>query len=325
MEISTLNAIAHDRELKWLPIDSIKPNPKNPRQEASFTEENLSRLRNSMRTHGVLEPLIVIPDSNDPKSFRLIEGERRYRSAILEGIKELPVVVVSDLDEHSQVVTMFNIHQNRKAWEMAEELAAVKELVERNGQNSDAVLAAELGMGIGTFRERLSVLRMGSTVLDEIATDKVQYSAALRSGQAAATIKKHRPKLVQKMGGSEAVEEFLLDKARTRKRGISAELVHARRDLMDTGNVPDEAVEDYLREPAKGWREVLLSVKPAEDNRKVREMSKRLAEVEREIRAFDPQMLDPKQLSELRRNLVSLMVAGQDLEERIVDTLLTRN
>jgi len=320
-----LTTFTRERELTWLPLEQIQANPKNPRQAASFTEEALSRLRSSVRVHGILEALIVMPEPGQPGTYRLIEGERRLRVAKLESLTEVPVVIVNDMSEHDQVVTMFNLHQNRRGWEMAEELVAVAEIVQRNGQESHEELATQLGMTVATFRDRLAVLNMGTQIVDDIATGKVEYTAVLRSNQAAATIGRHRPKLVQKLGGDRAVEGMLLDKAKTRKRGVSQELVQARADLADASNVPDAVVEQYLRKPDAEWRELLQSVKPADDRRKVRELAKRLADVQREVRAFDPKTLGTSQLSELRRSVVGLMTAGQDLEQRIVDALLERN
>lgn len=320
-----MTTVVRERELKWLPVAQINPNPKNPRQAGSFTEDALDRLRKSIRAHGVLEALIVMPDPESSGKYRLIEGERRYRVALLEKLEELPVVVVNDMGEHDQVVTMFNIHTQRRGWEMAEELVAVLEIVQRNGSQSHDELATELGMTVATFRDRLAVLKMGAEVVEDIATGKVEYTAVLRSNQAASTITRHRPKLVQKLGGEQSVEHMLLDKAKSRKRGVSQELVQARADLADVGNVPDTVVEQYLRKPDSEWRDLLKTVKPADDRRKVRELAKRLAEVERDVRSFDARSLETSQLGDLRRSVVSLMVAGQDLEQRIVDALLERN
>jgi ParB family chromosome partitioning protein len=320
-----MSPLTHERELKWVPIDKIVPNRKNPRMEAEFSEKALERLRTSIRTHGVLEALIVMPEDKAAGTYRLIEGERRYHSSKMEGLVQLPVVIVNDMDEHDQVVMMFNIHTQRRAWEMAEEIAAVKDLVERNGEMSHDELAKELGMSTGTFKERLTVLNMGLDVVNDIATGKVDYTSALRSDQIAATMSRKRPELVQKLGGERAVERKLLAKARSRPRGISQELVQARADIIDVANVPDEMVDTYIRSPEVSWRQVRQTAKPLEDRRRVQELAKHLNEVTGEVNRFAPASLDLEQLDELRRSVVDLMVAGQELERRIVEALLNRN
>jgi ParB/RepB/Spo0J family partition protein len=320
-----MSPISRNRDLLWVATNKIFPNPKNPRQAASFTPEELDRLRQSIRTHGVLEPLIVMPYDEAEGTYKLIEGERRLRTAMLEDIVELPVVVVDDMAEHDQVVTMFNIHQQRRAWEMAEELTAVKELVDRNGTLTHEQMADELGMSLATFRDRLTVLSMGEKVLSDIATGKLDYTSALRSHQVAQTMSRNRPDVIQTFGNTKAVESKLLAKARARKRGIGQELVQARRDVIDTAHVPDEAVVEYLRAPETSWRQVRQDRQPLENHRRTQELAKRVIEVERELRTFDPVSLNAEQLDELRRRIVGLMVAGQDLEQRIMETLLSRN
>jgi hypothetical protein len=54
---------------------------------------------------------------------------------------------------------------------------------------------------------------------------------------------------VKKLGGQRAVRDKLVAKAKTRKRGISQELVQVRHDLADTASVPDSAVENYIKVP----------------------------------------------------------------------------
>jgi ParB family chromosome partitioning protein len=69
-------------------VDAIRPNPYQPRRV--FAEEELKHLADSIRSSGVLQPLMVRPASS---GYELIVGERRWRSARLAGLKKVPVVV----------------------------------------------------------------------------------------------------------------------------------------------------------------------------------------------------------------------------------------
>lgn len=73
-----------------VPIDSIVPNPYQPR--ATMDDERLDELAQSIRTHGVIQPLIVA-QADEPDRFVLIAGERRWRASALAGLNEVPVVV----------------------------------------------------------------------------------------------------------------------------------------------------------------------------------------------------------------------------------------
>lgn len=71
-----------------LEIDLLQPNPLQPR--GLITPESLSELAESVRTHGVLEPLVV---AKTPAGYQIIAGERRWRAAKLVGVRKVPVII----------------------------------------------------------------------------------------------------------------------------------------------------------------------------------------------------------------------------------------
>ncbi len=76
-------------QIPLIPIDQIRPNPHQPRK--TFNQENLEDLANSIREHGIIQPLIVINDG--PDRYILIAGERRLRASKIAGLKEVPAIV----------------------------------------------------------------------------------------------------------------------------------------------------------------------------------------------------------------------------------------
>lgn len=72
-------------------IDRLAPNPHQPR--ADFDPEALAELAASIRTHGVIQPLVVTASPEQPAHYWLIAGERRWRSARMAGLQEVPVIV----------------------------------------------------------------------------------------------------------------------------------------------------------------------------------------------------------------------------------------
>ena len=74
-----------------IPIDAIGPNPHQPRSD--FDEEALAELAASIREHGVIQPLIVTNDPQQPGQYWLIAGERRLRAAQLAQLTETPAIV----------------------------------------------------------------------------------------------------------------------------------------------------------------------------------------------------------------------------------------
>src|SRR3954451_16964711 len=86
------------RAQRKVPIEFLKPNPRNPRR--AFSESELAELAESIRQHGVIQPIAVRPVKGTPDRYEIIAGERRWRAAQLAGLHEVPIVPldVSDSD-----------------------------------------------------------------------------------------------------------------------------------------------------------------------------------------------------------------------------------
>ena len=76
-------------QISLLPIDQLQPNPLQPR--GVITPESLSELIDSIKTHGIIQPLVV---AHTPAGFQIIAGERRWRASRLVGLKEVPVRLI---------------------------------------------------------------------------------------------------------------------------------------------------------------------------------------------------------------------------------------
>ncbi|NVM23490.1 MAG: ParB/RepB/Spo0J family partition protein [Desulfobacterales bacterium] len=95
------------RAFFYCDIDAIQPNPYQPRQD--FTEQELKSLANSIKDKGVIQPLVVRTAS---AGYELIVGERRWRSARMAGLKQVPVVVKDvSAAEMLEIALVENIHR----------------------------------------------------------------------------------------------------------------------------------------------------------------------------------------------------------------------
>ena len=106
---------------RTIPIESIFPNPEQPRTEFG----DLTELTESIREKGVLEPLLVKPTGDG--RFMIIAGERRWRSSQLAGLKEVPCIEM-DLDEKgiAEIALIENLQRkDLNIWEEADGLAAL--------------------------------------------------------------------------------------------------------------------------------------------------------------------------------------------------------
>ncbi|MEU6023452.1 ParB/RepB/Spo0J family partition protein [Micromonospora sp. NPDC047134] len=129
-----------------IPVDSIVPNPKQPRQV--FDEEALEELKTSIREVGFLQPIVV--RQLDDEKFELVMGERRWRAAQAVGRETIPAIVRDTRDDAMlRDALLENIH--RANLNPLEEAAAYQQLLEEFGATHE-----ELARRIGRSRPQIS-------------------------------------------------------------------------------------------------------------------------------------------------------------------------
>ena len=131
-----------------VPVESLIPNPHQPRQLFDAIDELVA----SIREVGVLEPLLV---RREPTGFQIISGERRYRAAVEAGLEEVPCIVL-DVDD-AQVLTIALIENlQRKDLSPFEEAEGLRALVDRFDYTHEEV-AKKIGKARTSITETLSL------------------------------------------------------------------------------------------------------------------------------------------------------------------------
>lgn len=101
--------IEEERQVSELTIERILPNPHQPR--TIMDDEELQELAQSIREHGIIQPLLVIP-KNDREEYVLIAGERRLRAAKLAGLQKVPVIFrQASEQEHLELALIENVQR----------------------------------------------------------------------------------------------------------------------------------------------------------------------------------------------------------------------
>ena len=172
--------IRADREV---PIERIVPNPDQPRRH--FTPEQLEELSASIKTRGVIQPLIVRPKPGDASLYEIVAGERRWRAAQMAQLHELPVVVreFSDI-EMLEVAIIENIQ--RADLNAIEEAAGYRQLMDRFGHTQEKMAEA-----LGKSRSHIANLLRLLNLPDDVQTLVVDGS--LSAGHARALITSEQP------------------------------------------------------------------------------------------------------------------------------------
>lgn len=145
-----------------LPIATVTPNPDQPRKR--FTSAELDELATSIRTHGLLEPIIVRPVGD---SFVIVAGERRYRAHVAAGLDSISAIVRDDLDEASAFEVSMVENVIRADMNPVEEAAGYRRLVE-TGMDV-ATIASRLGKSTAAINGRLALLRLDGPIQKLIA------------------------------------------------------------------------------------------------------------------------------------------------------------
>ncbi len=109
-----------------LPIDVVIPNPDQPREY--FNAEKMFQLKESIRSEGIMSPIIVM--DNEDGSYMIIAGERRYRAAKELGIREVPVVIEPHMDDMQMRVRQFQVEEYHEPWTPIERAKAIIVLAE---------------------------------------------------------------------------------------------------------------------------------------------------------------------------------------------------
>jgi ParB family chromosome partitioning protein len=141
-----------------IPLDKLKTNPDQPRKH--FGDAELQELADSIREHGIIEPIIAEDDGAG--GYTIVAGERRFRAARLAGLTEAPVIVRSYSANERMVITLIENVQ-RSDLNPIEEAAAYKKLMEFTGLSQDEV-AAKVGKNRSTVANALRLLKLPEDV-----------------------------------------------------------------------------------------------------------------------------------------------------------------
>lgn len=145
----------------FLNIRTIRPNPAQPR--TVFKEEALAELAQSIRQHGILQPLSV---RRVEAGYELIAGERRLRAAQLAGLTEIPCIIMN-MDERESGMAAMLENLQRQDLDFVEEARGIANLMEQ-WQFSQDQAARLLGKSQSSVANKLRLLRHSQGVLDAI-------------------------------------------------------------------------------------------------------------------------------------------------------------
>ena len=155
-----------DEKTEKISIDKIYPNPNQPRK--NFNEESIKELADSIKFHGIIQPIIV---SENPKGYMVIAGERRLRAAKSIDLKEVPCIVKNYSEKQLLEVSLIENLQ-RQDLNVIEEARTYDYLIKKYNVTQEE-LSEALGKSRSYLTNVLRLLRLDQRVIDFIIEQKI--------------------------------------------------------------------------------------------------------------------------------------------------------
>ena len=198
-------------ELKQLSPYNIMQNPENPR--VYFPVKELDELIKSIGTHGVLVPISVYLDeelSNENKQvYRIIDGERRWRSSKKLNLKSIPAWILPKPDAVANLVTMFNIHMVREPWQVMPTARALKTLVQRTNEYDTKKLSHLTGLSEKKVKDYLRLTDLPNDLQDKIDNDEIPANFFVEvHNRVIQPIKRYIPEILDQVGDEAILRSF---------------------------------------------------------------------------------------------------------------------
>jgi ParB family chromosome partitioning protein len=224
-EVATSSGVT-DTALLRIPVDRVRPNPFQPRQQ--FDDTELEELASSIRANGLLQPIVVRAKGAE---YELVAGERRLRAAQRAGLQEIPAIV-RQVGDHEALELALIENLQRSDLNPIEEARAYERLRDEFGLTQEQI-AARVGKHRSTIANALRLLRLPQDLQDELAAGR------LTAGHARALLSVDSPEEQRRLA-----REFLRTGASVRDAERRAQPARKQLQLPDANW---RAVEDELR------------------------------------------------------------------------------
>lgn len=142
------------KNISYLSIDCVRPNPYQPRKQ--FSKGALEELCESIKQYGVIQPINVRKISSN--NYELVAGERRLRAAVMAGLKEIPAIIINVNDNDSAVMALIENLQ-REDLSYMEEAEGYNNLINEHGFTQEE-LAQKIGKSQSTIANKIRLLRL---------------------------------------------------------------------------------------------------------------------------------------------------------------------
>lgn len=160
-----------ENKIYYIDLNEIKPNEDQPR--IKFDESKLQELADSIKTNGVIQPLIVRKESS---GYSLVAGERRWRAARLAGLNSVPCII-RDFDDKQNAIVAIIENMQREDLDAIEEAKGIQAMTEKYGFTQEEV-AVSLGKSRAYVTNSMRLLKLPGEIQNMVIEGQISPAHA---------------------------------------------------------------------------------------------------------------------------------------------------
>lgn len=243
---------------RQVPLDALAPNPHQPRGQ--FDADSLAELAESIRVHGIIQPLVVAPAPEQEGRYWIIAGERRWRAARLAGLDTVPVILHAGSEEiTAQALTELALVENiqRDDLNAIEEALAYQSLIAGHGL-TQAEVAERVGKSRSAVANAVRLLGLPAAVQEavvegRIAAGHARALLALPGAESMAQLLREIEEQALSVRGAEALVKQWLEAA----QAAQAAAAQAEAEPLPVKAAPDAQLLAHLGQLENRFRSAL--------------------------------------------------------------------
>jgi ParB family transcriptional regulator, chromosome partitioning protein len=246
-------------DLREIKLTEIVANPDQPRK--TFDEQALVEMTESIKEHGVIQPIVVTPVDG---SYEIVAGERRYRGAVRAGLEKIPALVRTLTDQHKLELSLIENLQRRDL-NVLETATAYLKLRDQFNLSLEEIGTRVGGKSTSSVSNTLRLLRLPESVR------KALQDGRLTEGQARPlinadpeVIESILPQILRDEWSARKIEQFVVD-LKTSKKVITSGVVTPHHETAVKQFTESFLTKVQIRSNTKGAGQIVISFKDDND------------------------------------------------------------
>lgn len=256
--------------LRELKLVDISPDPDQPR--SMFDDDALQELASSIKEHGVIQPIIVIPEGG---KYQIVAGERRYRSAKLAGLQTIPALVRSLSDQRKLELSLIENIQRRDL-NVLETATAYLKLRDQFNLSLEQIGERVGGKSPSAISNTLRLLRLPDSVRQLLQEGRISEGQARPLiGIDPEVIESVLPQILRDEWSARKIEQFVVDMKKANK--VSAKPIKDTARHRDTGDVLAKRLDAkvQIHSNTKGSGQIVIRFKNDSDFERITNLLQR--------------------------------------------------